>query len=72
MAFYNQYRTVISNNLAKRGDVIKYKENEELESDEKMSPMLEGMILLNVIAEIDARLPSFVKTHYNHKMKKDE
>ena len=72
VAFYNQYRTVISNNLAKRGDVIKYKENEELESDEKMSPMLEDMILLNVIAEIDSRLPSFVKTHYNHKMKKDE
>ena len=30
VAFYNQYRTVISNNLAKAGDVIKYKDGEEL------------------------------------------
>ena len=72
VAFYNQYRTVISNNLAKAGDVIKYKDGEELAQDEKMSPMLEDIILLNVIAEIDLRLPTFVKTHYNHKMKKDE
>ena len=72
VAFYNQYRTVISNNLAKAGDVIKYKDGEVLAQDEKMSPMLEDIILLNVIAEIDPRLPTFVKTHYNHKMKKEE
>ena len=72
VAFYNQYRTVISNNLAKAGDVIKYKGSEELAQDEKMSPMLEDLILLNVIAEIDQRLPTLVKTHYNHKMKKEE
>ena len=42
----------MSNNLAKRGDVIKYKDNEELAQDEKMSPMLEDIILLNVISEI--------------------
>ena len=72
VAFYNQYRTVISNNLAKAGDVIKYKDGEVLNQDEKMSPMLEDIILLNVIAEIDSRLPTFVKTHYNHKMKREE
>ena len=71
VAFYNQYRTVITNNLGKSGDVIKYK-NETRNQDEKMTPMLEDIILLNVIREIDERLPSYIKTHYNHKMKKEE
>ena len=34
--------------------------------------MLEDIILLNVIKEMDPRLPAFIKTHYNHKMKQDE
>ena len=72
VAFYNQYRTIVSNNLAKTGDVLKYKNNEQLTQDEKMSPMLEDIVLLNVIQEIDPRLPSFIKSHYNHKMKKEE
>ena len=72
IAFYNSYRTIISNNLAKAGDTIKYKNNEVLAHDEKFSPMMEDIILLDVIKEIDARLPAFVKTHYFHKMKKDD
>ena len=71
-SFYNQYRTVITNNLGKTGDDIKYKDNLALTQDEKTTPMLEDIILLNVIREIDPRLPAFVKTHYNHKMQKDE
>ena len=72
VSFYNQYRTVVSNNLAKSGDIIAYKNNLELTIDEAISPMLEDMILLNVIREIDERLPIFVKTHYMHKMKKEQ
>ena len=72
VAFYNQYRTAVSNNLAKTGDIIKYKSNDALTQDERMTPMLEDIILLDVIREIDARLPNFVRTHYNHKLKKDE
>ena len=72
ISFYNQYRTVVVNNLCKTGDVLKYKNNEPLAQDEKMTPMLEDLLLLNVIREIDSRLPAFVKAHYNHKMKKDE
>ena len=68
VTFYNQYRASIMNNLSKRGDVIKYKSDLVLNEDEKMSPMLEDLVLLNVLREIDPRLPSFVKTHYNHKM----
>ena len=72
IAFYNSYRTIISNNLAKAGDTIKYKNNEVLDHDEKFSPMMEDIILLDVIKEIDSRLPAFVKSHYFHKMKKND
>ena len=68
IAFYNQYRTIVINNLAKTGDIIKHKNNQVMDQDEKMSPMLEDLVLLNVIKEIDPRLPLFVKNHYNHKM----
>ena len=56
VAFYNQYRTAVSNNLAKTGDIIKYKSNDALTQDERMTPMLEDIILLDVIREIDARI----------------
>ena len=48
VSFYNQYRTVIINNLGKSGDVIKYKNNLQLTEDEKTTPMLEDIILLDV------------------------
>ena len=72
ISFYNLYRTIISNNLAKRGDTLNYKNNKVLEMDEKFSPMLEDIVLLNVIREIDHRLPNIVKTFYFHKMKREE
>ena len=72
VAFYNEYRTIIVNNLAKNGDTIKYKNEGNLQQDEKMSPMIEDMVLLNVIKEIDTRLPAYVKHFYNHKMNNDE
>ena len=37
----------------------KYKNDEELEHDEKLSPMFEDIILLNVITLIDPRLSTF-------------
>ena len=72
ISFYNLYRTIVSNNLAKQGDIIKHKNNETLERDEKFSPMFEDMILLNVIRDIDPRLPILIKNFYFHKMAKDE
>ena len=71
VSFYNKYRTIIVNNLSKTGDMIKYK-NEPLTRDEKMSPMLEDMILLNVLREIDDRLPTFIRKHYSHKLQHDD
>ena len=47
--FYNQYRTIICNNLGKSGDIIKYDGNATLQTDEKMSPMLEDLVLLNAV-----------------------
>ena len=72
VSFYNEYRTLVVNNLARAGDVLKYKNNENLENDEKMSPMIEDLVLLNVISKIDSKLPAYVKRYYNHKMNNDE
>ena len=71
IAFYNQYRTLISNNLSRTNDTIKYK-NETLRADEKMTPMVADLVLLNVIREIDPRLPAYIKMHYTHKMSKTD
>ena len=71
ISFYNQYRTIVCNNLGKTGDAIKYN-NTALQSDEKMTPMLEDLVLLNAVGMMDQRLPGFLKTHYNHKMKEDD
>ena len=70
--FYNQYRTIICNNLGKSGDIIKYDGNTTLLVDEKMTPMLEDLVLLNAVDVIDHRLPGFLKMHYNHKMKEED
>ena len=70
IAFYNQYRTMITNNLSRRNDVIKFKDNLTLVQDEKMSTMLEDLVLLNTIREIDPRLPAHVRSHSAHKMSK--
>jgi len=72
IAFFNQYRNLITNNLSRKNDVIKYKNNLKLTNDEKMSPMLEDMVLLNVLKEIEPRLPSHVRTHYTLKMSKSD
>ena len=60
ISFYNQYRNIICNNLGKAGETIKY-ENEVLQNDERMTQMLEDIILLNAVALIDRRLPDFLK-----------
>ena len=49
-----------------------YKDNEVMEQDEKFSPLLEDIVLLDVLREINPRLPNAVKTFYFHKIKNDE
>ena len=71
ISFYNQYRTLVSNNLGRKNDKVKYK-NLVLGEDEKMTAMLEDIILLDSITEIDPRLPAYIKNHYTHKMEKSD
>ena len=72
IAFYNQYRNMITNNLSRKNDIIKYKGDHRLLADERMSPMIEDMVLLSVINMIDPRLPAHVRSHYSLKMSKTE
>ena len=72
IAFYNEYRNVITNNLCRKNDIIKYKGNFRLLADEKMSPMIEDMVLLNVLTIIEPKLPAHIRAHYSLKMSKTE
>ena len=69
--FYKQYRASFIDNLRKRGDRIKYKNNQALTDDEKLTPSFENAIVLWSLEKIDARLPSKVKKDYGHQMTGD-
>jgi len=66
--FYNEFRTVILNNIGRAGEVIQHNGNRALPADEVVGPLFEDLILLNVLQLIDPRLPRFVKKHYQLKM----
>ena len=44
--FYKQFRAGFLDNLRRRGDRLSYKNNEQLDADETMSPTLEAAIVL--------------------------
>ena len=69
--FYKQYRASFLDNLRKQGDVVKYKNNQVLAEDEKLSPSFENAIILWALDKIDPRLPSKVKKNYGHQMHGD-
>ena len=71
MGFYNEYRNLLIANLKKRSDKIRW-QNERLARDEKLSPTFEDLILVNVLALIDARLPLYVRDHYHHHIGRDK
>ena len=66
--FYKQYRASFVDNLRKRGDVVKYKNDFVLTEDEKLSPSFENAIILWTLEKIDPRLPDKVKKNYGHQM----
>ena len=70
-SFYKQYRASFVDNLRKRGDSVKYKNNHILTEDEKLSPSFENAIVLWSLEKIDARLPDKVKKSYGHQMTRD-
>ena len=65
--FYNQYRSMIIGNLAKKDTKIEWK-NEKLQEDEKLTPSHEDLILLNVLMIIHPKLPNYVRENYAHRM----
>ena len=65
---YNEYRTVILNNVGRTGETIQWNGNNELDADEVVGPLFEDVILMNVLNLIDPRLPKFVRKHYQLKM----
>ena len=62
--FYNEYRTVILNNIGRRAEVIHWNQNIALAADETIEPLFEDVILMNVLQLIDPRLPKFVRKYY--------
>ena len=66
--YYNQYRTVMMTNLAKREDIIKYKSETPLTENEVLGPTFEDIILIQVLGLIDARLPQHIRDIYSHKI----
>ena len=72
VGFYNQYRTVIINNLKKANTVVKWKSDVPLATDEKISATFDDFILLQVLTLIDSRLPAYIRQAYAHKLGKDQ
>ena len=69
--FYKQYRASFIDNLRKRGDVVKFKNDQVLPEDEKLSPTFENAIILWTLEKIDPRLPAKVRKDYGHQMTGD-
>ena len=69
--FYKQYRASFLDNLRKRGDVVKYRNDYILPEDEKLSPTFENAIILWALEKMDPRLPTKVKKDYGHQMTGD-
>ena len=66
--FYKQFRALFMDNLRMKGDMLEYKNNEELREDEKMTPTLESTIVLWALERIDPRLTLKVQKQYGHQM----
>ncbi len=71
VGFYNQYRSLIIGNLARKDTTIQWK-NETLKEDERLSPSHEDLILLNVLTLIHPKLPSYIREVYAHKIGQDK
>ena len=66
--FYKRFRAQIQDNLRKKGEVMIYKNNQELREDEVISSSFECTIVLWCLEKIDPRLPTRVSKLYGHQM----
>ena len=71
-AFYNTYRTHILNNLRRQGEVVLWQGDGRLAQDEKVTPMLEDIIVYNVLGLIDSRLPALVREKFGAQMRQNK
>jgi len=62
--FYNQYREQVIAKMKKQGDIIAWKNNSIMSVNEEISPVLEDLILANVLRRIDVHLPRLVQHKY--------
>ena len=67
-AFYKRLRAHFTDNLRKQGELVKSRNDQRLEQDEKMSPTLENTIVYMALKSIDPRLPNYVEQVYGHRM----
>lgn len=67
IGFYNQYRSMIIGNLAKKDMKIDWKD-ETLKEDEKLTPSHEDLILLNVLHLLNPKLPMYIRENYADKI----
>ena len=72
VGYYNQYRSMVMNNMAQKNQRIKYKGNKVMSANETIGPCFEDIIFINVLTAIDARLPGYIKSTYSHKIDKDQ
>lgn len=66
--FYTDLRSCFKSNLRKSGDIIKYKGNQILEHDEKLSPTTECLLVYMAMERIDPRLPAEIDRIFGHRM----
>ena len=71
-SFYNEVRAHFINNLRKQGDIVQWKSATALAADEKISPLLEDMILYHALNLIDPRILPHVREVYALQMGKEK
>ena len=68
VAFYKRLRNHFQDNLRQNGDTIRWKNDQVLTENERLSPTLECTIVFMALKEIDSRLPEYVELVYGHLM----
>ena len=69
--FYKKVYHHIIDNLYKKNDKLKYKNDTKMQEDEKLSPTLLNFMLFHVIQSIDSRLMKKVRDKWGHLLDKE-
>ena len=66
--FYTDLRSCFKSNLRKTNDIIRYKNDQVLQQDEKVSPTTECLLVYMALERIDSRLPAEIDRIFGHRM----